>query len=202
MATSAWNLEEFIELVESWGLMDVLLPFLLVFILLFAILQKSKLLGDRRKNYNLVLSLIMGLMVVIPHVTHSYPSDNWDPVVIMNQALPTVSIIIVAIVMMLILLGIFGGEAHLFGAALGGWISFISFVLILIIFGAAAGWWDGWWWINDSLGAELVAIVVIILVFGIIIGFITNDAEDREKSTYMQRLSDDLRNVFGGGKGS
>ncbi|MFH1133359.1 MAG: hypothetical protein V1735_02635 [Nanoarchaeota archaeon] len=199
MASDAWNLNSFIQIVEGWGLTDVMLPFLLLFTIFFAILQKSRLLGDEKKNYNMIVALVIALIVIVPHVTQSYPSDNWDPVVVMNKALPTVSIIVVAIIMMLILIGIFGGEAHLLGVALNGWIAFVSFALIIVVFGSAAGWWAGWDWFNDVFGQEAIALIIIILVFGIIIGFVTGEGGEREERTRFKRIGDDLRNVFGGG---
>ena len=39
---SLLNLEEFIITLDRWGLTDVLLPFLLVFTVVYAILQKAK----------------------------------------------------------------------------------------------------------------------------------------------------------------
>ncbi|MFH1408775.1 MAG: hypothetical protein ABIH34_02620 [Nanoarchaeota archaeon] len=200
MATDAWNLTRFVEIIESWGLTDVALPFLLIFTIVFAILQKSRVLGEGRKNYNLIVSLVIGLSVVIPHVTGAFSNENLDPVLIINKALPTVSIIIVAIIMMLILIGIFGGEAQLLGIALNGWIAFISFILIVLVFGASAGWWNGWDWFNDIFGQEAIALIIIILVFGIIIGFITSDNEGEERTTF-HRLGEDMKKVFGGGGG-
>ncbi|GAG35226.1 unnamed protein product, partial [marine sediment metagenome] len=66
MVSYAYNLEEFIRVLESWGLTDVLLPFLLIFVVMFAILQKTRILGEDKKRFNMVIALVIGLMVVIP----------------------------------------------------------------------------------------------------------------------------------------
>jgi len=116
----------------------------------------------------------------------------------MNNALPTVSILVIAIIMMLILIGLFGGESRLLGVALPGWISFISLVLIIIIFGGAAGWWEGWHWFSDFFGTDAVALIVIILVFGVIIAFITGDNKEREDRTRLGRMGEDFRNIMRG----
>ncbi|NQV08223.1 hypothetical protein HQ529_00035 [Candidatus Woesearchaeota archaeon] len=196
-----YNLVDFVEWLESWGLTDVMLPFLLIFTILFAILQKTRVMGDEKKNLNVIISMIISLMVVIPHVLGSYPSEAWDPVVIMNNALPTVSLLVVAIIMMLILIGIFGGEARFLGATLPGFISFASVVLIILIFGGSAGWWPGFWdWLMNLVGADAVALIIIILVFGIIIAFITSEPKDREERSTFGRVSSDLKRLFGGEK--
>src|SRR3990172_7462533 len=90
---------------QELGVFDVLLPFILIFTIVFAILQKVKIFGtdEKVRSYNAVIALVMGLAVVVPHVLDAYPPGG-DIVVIMNQALPNVSIVVVAIVMALILI--------------------------------------------------------------------------------------------------
>ena len=60
-----YQLEDFIRAMESWGLTDVLLPFLLIFTVVFAVLQKTKLFGDDKRNFNVVIALVMGITLLI-----------------------------------------------------------------------------------------------------------------------------------------
>ena len=191
-----YSLQEFIRTLEGWGLTDVMLPFLLIFILFFAVLEKTKVLGEGKKNLNVAVSLIIGLLVVIPHVMGLYP-PNRDVVDIMNRALPSFSIVVVAIMMLLLLLGIFGGDAKLVGMKMGNWIAVISLIIILWIFGGAAGWGYNNSWLYRVFGSDTIAIILILLVFGIIIAFVTG-GESKEKG-YVARLGDDLKGIFGGG---
>ncbi|MBW2974380.1 hypothetical protein KY366_01560 [Candidatus Woesearchaeota archaeon] len=170
--SNAYNLEEFVMILDSWGLTDVMLPFLLIFVVIFALMAKTRVLGEDKKKYNLVVALVIALLVVIPHVLNYYP-PNGDVVEIINTALPQVSIIAVAVIMLLILIGLFGGEAKWMGSSLSGWIAIVSFIIILVIFGGAAGWWGNWSWFHSFLGGETVAIIVMILVFAIIVWWIT-----------------------------
>ena len=62
----------------------------------------------------------------------------------MNNALPQVSIVLVAVIFMLILIGVFGQEQVFLGVAMPRWIMFFSLITILIIFGGAAGWWTNY----------------------------------------------------------
>lgn len=179
MSSGAWNLENYIRTLDSWGLTDVLLPFALIFAILFAILQKAKIFGEEARKVNIVVSMVIGFMVVFPHVLGVYP-QGWDVVEIMNNALPNVSLIVVAIVMALILIGLFGGEATWLGNRISGWIAVISFLIILAIFGASAGWWGDWVWWNNFLSEDAVAIIVITLVFGVLVWFITSEPSDPE----------------------
>ena len=154
---------------ETWGLVDVILPFVLIFTILFATLQKAKLFGTDSKKYNIVVSLAIALLVVIPHVTGRYPPGA-DVINIINAAIPSVAVIAVAIIMFLVLIGMFGAEA-----SWGGWVSGLVIILSLVavtwIFGKAAGWWG--YMPSFLIDQDIQALIVIILVFGIIIWFVT-----------------------------
>ncbi len=199
MASSAYNLEEFVRILDSWGLTDVMLPFLLIFVVIFALMAKTRVLGEDKKKYNLVVALVIGLLVVIPHVLDVYP-EGGDVVDIMNTALPQVSLIAVAVIMLLILIGLFGGEAKWMGSSLSGWIAIVSLIIILIIFGGAAGWWANWSWFDDFFGAETVAIIVMILVFAIIVWWITRGEGKETEANAMSQVGKWVGEMFGGKK--
>ncbi len=173
-------LEEFIRNLDQWGITDIFLPFLLIFVVVYAILQKTNILGEDKKKLNVMMGVIIGLLVVIPHVMNTYPK-GWDIVEIINEAIPSVSFVLIAVIMLLILLGIFGSDATAFGKRLGGWITILATAIILIIFGAAAGWWTSWDWFEDTFGQDVISLVVILLIFGIIISFITGGEKDESK---------------------
>ncbi len=171
----AYTYVEFFQNLETFGVMDALLPFLLIFTIVFAILQKTEILGEGRKNFNVILALIMGLAVVIPHVTGRYPPGG-DIVLIINQALPQVSIVIVAIIMLMIMIGVFGHRMHIAGTSLASWLIIASILVIGYIFGHAAGWFVIWpSWLDWLKNPQTQALVIILLIFGIIVAFITSD---------------------------
>ncbi|MBU1198201.1 MAG: hypothetical protein KJ685_00010 [Nanoarchaeota archaeon] len=173
--------QNFIVSLDAWGVTDVLLPFVLVFTIVFATLQKTKILGDGKKQYNVIVSLVMALAVVIPHVVGRYPF-NFDPVEIINRALPQVSIIVVAIVMLLLIIGVFGNEIDVAGTPLATWVIVFAVVAVVAIFGSAIGWYTMPQWLIFLQNPELQALIVMILVFGIIIAFITKeDKKDSDK---------------------
>ena len=140
MASRAFNIEEVGRILESWGLMDALLPFLLIFTIIFAVLEKSKILGDEKRNMNSAIALIFALIVVVPHLTGNLPA-GYDPVLIINSALPSVSLVVVGVIALMILIGVFGHERVTLGMSMPGWVAFFSVVTLIIIFGSAAGWW-------------------------------------------------------------
>lgn len=194
------DFQSMIFTLERYGVSDVLLPFILIFTIVFAVMQKTKLLGDGRKNYNVIVALVMALAVVIPHVLGKYPSGS-DVVVIMNNALPNVSIILVAILMVMIIMGLFGANIKLAGTTMGGWFMIIAILLIFAIFGNAAGWFNAGWLDRLIPDQDTRNLIVIILVFGIIIAFITKDDAESKKAGFFQNIGDQFSKIIHGGNG-
>jgi hypothetical protein len=169
---------------ESMGFWSVVLPFLLVFTIVFAVLQKAKILGadkegNPRKNFNVAIALIMGLAFVVPSVLGRYP-PNSDPVLIISNALPGVSLLAIAIISVLLLLGIFGKTPNM-NENVGGFIAIVIVLAVGVIFGISAGWFGSnlpyWlWFLYDR---QFQSLIVTILIFGLVIWFITK--EDKPK---------------------
>ncbi len=194
-----YNYVNFFLRLEDMGFTDAILPFLFIFVIVFAILQKIPILGTKSKRFNAVIAFVIGMFVVVPHIMGTYP-DGWDVVEIMKAFLPGVSGVLIAFLMMLVLIGVFGGSPGGKKSSLGGWIAFASFIIIIVIFGSAAGWWGGWDQIRNFFGDDAVALIVMLLVFGIIIAFILSDKKvykDKDgKEIPRMRFSENLGNFF------
>ena len=184
-------LENAFDQLADLGILDILLPFMLVFTLVFAALQKMKLFGEEKKNINMIIALVMGLLFVVPHVTGDY--TDFDPVEIMNSFLPSVSLLLIAVVMFLLILGVFGAETA-WGGGIAGWVSIGAFVAVLWIFGASADWWGGGF-VVDMLGDDIVSLAVVLIVFALIISFITSDEKKDKEGMKVMR---DIGKFFGG----
>lgn len=199
MVSNAFKLEEFGRTLESWGLVDVLLPFLLIFTIIFAVLEKTKILGEEKRNMNSAIALIFSLIVVIPHITGNLPA-GYDPVLIINSALPSVSLVIVAVIALMIMIGVFAHEKIHFGLSMPGWVAFFSVITLIIIFGSAAGWWVSGFdtWLERIFGPDALAVFVMIVVFGVIIAFITGGEGEREKLGGLKRMGIDFGKLIGG----
>lgn len=181
-----YDLRTFFIALENWGL-SIILPFLLIFTIVFAVFQKVKILGEK-KSYNVVIALVVSLTTVIPHVTGNYPM-NYDPVLIINRFLPQVSLIIVAIVMLLLLVGIWGAESDwAAGNIVTSWIVILSVVAIIWTFGAAANWWQGWYWLENIFGEDTIAILIMILAFGVVIWFVTKDDNESTGDGFLKQV--------------
>jgi hypothetical protein len=197
-----WDFRNMIYSLEQMGVLDVIMPFILIFTIVFAVLQKTKILGvdDQkrpRKNFNVVIALVMALAVVIPHVTGNYYGRR-SVVDIINNALPGVALVAVIIVMILLTIGVFGKEFDI-GQGFGGVFVIFAFLVVGFIFAASAGWIGQGSlprWLYFVYDSQFQALVVTLLVFGLIIYFITKEDKPQKASdkTFMSELNKMIKN--------
>ena len=125
-----------IDFLKDFGLFDVILPFLLIFAIIFAILEKTLILGKEKdgspkQNLNSIVALVVALLFV---------SAN-KAVNVLTNALPNIALIIVIFVSFLMMLGIFWKtEEFDFKEKESRWYVFFSIVvfiaLVLVFMGA------------------------------------------------------------------
>ena len=194
------SFQDLIYRMESIGLYDAILPFFLIFVIVFAVLRKSDILQDKR--YDVMVSIIIGLLVVIPHVLGLYPA-NADVVVIMNTALPNIALVLVALLALFLIVGMFGGSAAWIGK-LTGWVAFASFILVVYIFGRAANWFQttpNWLiWLDNP---DTQALIIVIAVFALVIYFITKEpktAPTAEEDKWSTKFGETVGDLFGRNK--
>ncbi|MBU3940354.1 MAG: hypothetical protein KKH88_00280, partial [Nanoarchaeota archaeon] len=90
-----------IEFLKEFGFFDVVLPFLLVFSISFAVLEKTKILGVEsdgktpKKQINSMVAFVIGMIVVATNKI----------VTILNEAIPNIVLLLVMIVLFLMLAG-------------------------------------------------------------------------------------------------
>lgn len=78
---------------QNWVFKDYILPFLLIFALVFGVLEKTKLLGDGKKQLNAIISFVMAMTFV----SVLYPKQ-----IVSNMILfLTVSLVVVLVFLML-----------------------------------------------------------------------------------------------------
>ena len=135
------------------------------------------------------------MAVVIPHVTGTYPTPESDVVNIINMALPNVSVVLIAVVMMLLMIGVFGGGVDFAKSRLAGWAVGFAILATVFIFGTAAYWWELPVWMNFLYDSDTQALVIILLVFGALIMFIT--ADDKPKNPKEYSTIEDLGRIMG-----
>lgn len=177
------NFNELFLSLNRIGVGDVFIPFILLFAIVYAVLQMTKIFGENSKKYNVIIALALAFIVVIPHVTGDYPQGK-DVVEIINQSIPAVVAIVVAIVMLFIILGAF--NVNINRSNLGGWFVLFAIIAIIVIFGNAAGWFElsglgpsnQWSFVQSS---DFWTLIVIILVFAIVLWIIVREPKQEKK---------------------
>jgi len=103
---------------DSMGFYEILLPFFLIFAIIFGILEKVNIFGKDSHKFNIVIALVTGFLIV----------RNQTLVALMNRFLPNVSMFVLVIVAFLIILGIFGVKAD----SWSGGLLFVAAIIALI----------------------------------------------------------------------
>jgi hypothetical protein len=153
--TNGWLGDLFVQW-EQIGLFSYLLPFLLIFALIFGILTKVKLFKEN-KAINAIIALVMGIMAI---------QFEFVPT-LFSELLPRVGIALVFILSILIVIGIFSDPDHptINWILLG--IAAIILIIVIVQTAGAMGWSTGYWWQENWL-TILGAVIVIALIIAII----------------------------------
>ena len=167
---------------EYWGVRDIILPFVLIFTIFFAVLQRIHLFGTKDKKYNVAISIAIALLVVIPHATGAYPPGK-DVVNIINDSIPEVALLVIVVVLLLMMLGLGFGRAY--GFAVTGWVALVAAAVLVLIFLNSIFPLP----ILNYIDPSIQALIVILLVFGIIVWFVTREDKGPPKSIFERMLT-------------
>jgi hypothetical protein len=166
----AAELVEYIEYLESVGVYDVALPFLLVFTITYGVLQKINIFGKGRNpkggsKFNSIIALVIAFFTIRAE----------GVVETMNTFLPNISLIAILVVSFLLLVGIVAGRNFRFSKHMEG-----AAVLILVI-GVGVTFFGS----SGALGLEFPSwldiewidftVLFSILIGGAFIAFVTSD---------------------------
>lgn len=158
------------------GFYEIFLPFILVYAIVFAILQKSQIFEggssdkSQAKNVNAIVALVFGLFVV----------TSIQVVQFFQDLIVNISLIIVFILCVLLILGFIFGDSYteLFQDpkikySLAGLILIVALVILFNVL----GWWEeieDWW--NGDGSETIVAILVFLAIAGILYAITRGDS--------------------------
>jgi hypothetical protein len=123
------DLEEFMLHLADWGVADVLLPFILIFTIVYAILAKTNIIGKDSKSQQLVIAICVAFATIIPHSIGAYPA-SFNPVVFINTFTSKMGLLLVGVFMFILLLAFFGARE---GDALKVRNSFFSLIFVILM---------------------------------------------------------------------
>ncbi|RMD67027.1 hypothetical protein D6817_02750 [Candidatus Pacearchaeota archaeon] len=145
-----------------------ILPFVLIFTIVFAVLQKSKILGEGKKQIDALVALVIGLLVI----------SFSEPVRIIISLAPFIAVSLVVILALMILIGIFNSGENFdeafpkrFRMVLGIVVILALVIALLVITGA-------WQYLvlafffgqsQPALVANLVFIIIIVVAVALVL---------------------------------
>ncbi len=164
----------FFQNLQSYGFYDYLLPFLLIFTIIFAMLEKTKIMGTEngkpRTNIDTLLAVIIAFIVVV----------QTEIVMIMNNYLSKMALLIIIVLIFLLLLGVFGADVS---QGLSGWLLGLGFLISVVgvIWALSPDIGLGNWLSQYYLFTEPdKAFLIMLLVIGGVIFFVTRNPSPRQ----------------------
>ncbi|MFH1505684.1 MAG: hypothetical protein ABIE94_01705 [archaeon] len=158
-----------LDFFERLGIYDVVLPFILVFVIVFAILEKTKIFGMEKigndeytkRNLNAMVAFVSAFFVIA----------SARLVAVVNEVVANSIVLLIMAVLFLLLAGSFNKDEEFF--LKGGWNIFFMVVMLIgiaLIFLNALGWLDRFFdfmknrWDTNAVAAIILIVIVIALM--------------------------------------
>ncbi|MBI4448278.1 hypothetical protein HY643_04820 [Candidatus Woesearchaeota archaeon] len=164
------SLRAALEFLEKFGFFDVILPFLLVFTIIFGILEKTRVFGSEevdgkkypRKNINSMVAFVIAFFVIAAK----------EIVATIQTSLPQVALVLIIIVCFLMLAGSFMADKEFSFEKRKGWVAVLTitvFLTVLTIFFNALGWMDTIYaWSKSETGTLFPSLILLAIVIATI----------------------------------
>lgn len=151
---------------------QVILPFLLVFTLIFALLEKSKILGEGKRQINSIISLVMALILIGVPLARG----------IITRIVPIIAVLSVLILLFMLILGFVGATKEgALSPALRITIGIISAIVLIIGILWSAGWLSSLMTWAKQPGSSTVWQSVIFLIIIITVVAVALKSSDTKK---------------------
>jgi len=142
---------------------ELVLPFLLVFTLIFAILDKTKILGEGKRQINAIISFVIGLMLI----AFPYPRD------IIVNLMPLLAVIAVVLLFFLVLYT-FATGSEFKGER---WMKIVFGILVGLALAIALLYFSGYWDLvletiiggNSTVAANIFFVIIIIVAIVVVL---------------------------------
>jgi len=172
-----------IEFLQQIGFFDVVLPFLLVFTIFFAILEKTKIFGTEdkeglipKKNLNAMVAFVVAFFVITAK----------EIVASIQTSLPIVALVLIAVISFLMLVGTFAGSKEEFNfikmfEGTKGVIAGIFLVVLVLIFFQSFGWLTPFWSYINGIGTQNFILGIFVLAIVGIIFYVVGPSPGKKK---------------------
>jgi len=160
------NFEDVLFQWQDYGLYTVVLPFLLVFILSFGVLEKVNMfgVGNKSRKINAILSVVLGLLFI----------QSSSLVFLLNSFLPNASMLLVVAVVFLVFFGLLTKKDLSMDTGFYVWaVGLMAFAAVVwaLFYDSFSRSLDipYWLYLSDQAQANILVIGAIILVIWLIV---------------------------------
>lgn len=163
------------------GFFSYVIPFLLIFALVFGILTQIKLFKDN-KGVRAIISLAVGLMALTQPLVPQFFSSIF----------PNLGVGISILLVFLILIGLFVDPKHQQWIMYG--LFFIAVIIAIVVVAQSSGssGESAWLWIQNNLGPSagtIIILVIVVIAVAAIIGVNRNKNRDKTYEPWIVRES-------------
>lgn len=170
-----------LSFLNELGIYDVVLPFLLSFTIVFAILEKTKVFGVEevdgekitRKNLNAMTAFVMGFFVVA----------SSKMVGLINAIASQAFLLMLLVVLFLMLAGVLSKEGEF--ELKDGWkntFMVLAFIAIVLIFLHGIGWLERIWiFLVNNWNKDAISAIILLILIGIFIAWLTSSGSKNKK---------------------
>lgn len=167
-----------IQFLERLGVYDIVLPFLLIFTIVFAILEKTKVLGTdtidgneyTKKNLNSIVAFVAAFFVVA----------STRLVQAINTIIANAALLLVLIILFLMLVGTFFGEGEASLEDYEGWkktFMVIVFLAIIAIFLHSMNWLlPIYFFLINNSTVDWVSTLILLIIIIFFMWYVTKDS--------------------------
>ena len=146
-------------ILQSPFVIELLLPFLLVFVVVFAILQRTKILGDEKRQIDAIVALVIGLIFVA----------FGQAVGFIINIIPILAITAIVLLVFMILYGmVFVGDEFKFNKYLRGGIGIVVGIIVIISVLVLTGAWEVVIDYYNEAGSNAIITNVVFFVVAIV----------------------------------
>jgi hypothetical protein len=168
---------------DKLGIYDVVLPFLLVFTIIFAILEKTKVLGVEKvegkevtkKNINSMVSFVIAFLVVA----------STKLVAVINETMANIVLLLLLAISFLLLVGVFFGSKEFTLESYPGWTKFfmvLMFIGIVLIFLNALDWLKYLFAIFVYWNTQWAATIILLIIILAFIAYVVKEPKAKRES--------------------
>ena len=155
----AFTIEELITQWEVFGVFDWILPFLLLFAVIFGILTTTGILGGNRGTSMIIAGVVALLSLRVGFVQAFFA-----------ELFPRFAVGLAVLIVVVLLAGLFWDDSSAKGWLIGlGSAGAVIGVVVMIFTFNTFGWFDSFFW-QDNIGIIVIGVLLLVLIVALFVG--------------------------------